>query len=245
MRRLIIILFALTFIHACAAPKTATRPRPDLARLSPAEYPDFTDAKDLAGLGAVGHSWNLSRLPQSKTLVFRRCHYTVPEQINSSNTSAILAVGAFRICGRGVRRVDVYAAAGADGEAFFTGYYTPEIKASGVKNDVYRFPLYAMPDDLVTADLGLFRASLKGEKVAGRVNGKSFVPYYSREEMSGACRKGLEAVWCGDPSIYSSCRCRAPVSWYRRRGAKACQPAEQTAGRRASALLIDQAGGEG
>lgn len=205
MRRLITILLALSFIHACAVPKTATRPRPDLARLSPAEYPDFTDVKDPAGLArAVGHSIEyLSTLPQSKTLDFGEALYTVPEQINSlENFREFLLSGpSARLVDEYVRgSFDVYTA-GADGEAFFTGYYTPEIKASGVKDDVYRFPLYALPDDIVTADLGLFRASLKGEKVVGRVIGKSLVPYFTREEIeNGALAgRGLEAVWCSDP----------------------------------------------
>ena len=57
------------------------------------------------------------------------------------------------------------------------------------------------PDDLITADLGLFRDSLKGEKVVGRVDGKSFVPYFSREQIEGGALagRGLEAAWCSDP----------------------------------------------
>ena len=206
MRRLITILLALSFIHACAAPKTATRPRPDLAKLSPADYPDFTDTKDPAGLArAVGHSIEyLSRLPQSKTFVFGDAHYTVPEQMNALEhfREFLLSGPSARLVDKYVRdNFDVYRAAGADGDVFFTGYYTPEIKVSGVKDDVYGFPLYTLPDDLVTADLGLFRESLKGVKVVGRVNGKSFVPYFSREEIeNGALAgRGLEAAWCSDP----------------------------------------------
>lgn len=206
MRRLITILLALSFIHACAAPKIATRPRPNLAKLSPGDYPDFTDVKDPAGLArAVGHSMEyLSRLPQSKTLVFGDAHYTVPEQMDSlERFREFLQSGpSSRLVDEYVRgSFDVYIAAGADGDAFFTGYYTPEIKVSGTRGGVYRFPLYALPGDIVTADLGLFRDGLKGEKITGRVSGKSFVPYFTRDEIeTGALSgRGLEAAWCADP----------------------------------------------
>ena len=37
---------------------------------------------------------------------------------------------------------------------FLTGYYEPELKGSRTRQGAYQTPLYAMPPDLVTADLG-------------------------------------------------------------------------------------------
>ena len=40
--------------------------------------------------------------------------------------------------------------------ARFSGYYTPELKASRVRGGSYRYPLYERPDDLHVATLGMF-----------------------------------------------------------------------------------------
>lgn len=205
MRRLITILLVLSFIQACAAPKTAVKPAPGLVRLSPPDYPDFLDPKAPAGLArAVGHSIEyLSRLPVSKQIAYGGSVYDVPGQVRSlelfreflsSGPSARLVDGYVK------ENFDVYEAGGVDGDAFFTGYYTPEMKASRLRDDVYRFPLYALPADIVTADLGLFNDGLKGEKLVGRVNGRSFVPYFTRKEIEeGALAgRGLEVAWCAD-----------------------------------------------
>src|SRR5262249_18786419 len=47
----------------------------------------------------------------------------------------------------------------------FTGYYEPELKGSRTRHDAYQTPLYGVPADLVTIDLGLFRDQLKGQRV--------------------------------------------------------------------------------
>jgi membrane-bound lytic murein transglycosylase A len=74
-------------------------------------------------------------------------------------------------------------AAGSDTDALFTGYYEPEIHGSRRRHGVYATPVYGAPDDLVSADLGLFRENLKGEHVTGRVLGHTFVPYFSRAQI--------------------------------------------------------------
>jgi len=73
--------------------------------------------------------------------------------------------------------------AGPDADALFTGYYEPEIHGSHRRHGAYATPIYGLPDDLITADLGLFRESLKGEHVTGRVAGHVFVPYFTRAEI--------------------------------------------------------------
>jgi membrane-bound lytic murein transglycosylase A len=74
-------------------------------------------------------------------------------------------------------------AAGADTEALFTGYYEPELHASRHRHGVYTTPIYGEPDDMVSADLGLFRDDLKGQRVTGRLLGHTFVPYFNRAEI--------------------------------------------------------------
>ena len=82
-----------------------------------------------------------------------------------------------------------------------TGYYEPMLKGSRVRNDRYRYPLYAPPDDLLTVELGEIFPELKSERVRGRLDGKRVVPYWSRSEIdAGQARlSGRELIWLDDP----------------------------------------------
>jgi membrane-bound lytic murein transglycosylase A len=73
--------------------------------------------------------------------------------------------------------------AGGSAQALFTGYYEPELHASRTRHGPYQTPIYGLPDDLVTVDLGLFRDALKNEHIAGRIEGHSLVPYVTRGEI--------------------------------------------------------------
>jgi len=82
-----------------------------------------------------------------------------------------------------------------------TGYYEPMLKGSRVRNNRYRYPLYAPPDDLLTVELGETFPELKSERVRGRLDGKRVVPYWARAEIdAGQARlSGRELVWLDDP----------------------------------------------
>lgn len=67
-----------------------------------------------------------------------------------------------------------------EAEGTFTGYYEPVYRASRTPTPVYSAPLLPRPDDLVEADLGLFRDELKGERIAGRVENGRLTPYEDR-----------------------------------------------------------------
>jgi len=82
----------------------------------------------------------------------------------------------------------------------FTGYYEPQIRGSRKRRAEYQIPVYARPDDLVTADLGVFRPSLKGERIAGRVEEGKLVPYASRAEIDVHGLKHARVLfWTDDP----------------------------------------------
>ena len=78
--------------------------------------------------------------------------------------------------------------AGDTPEGLFTGYYEPELAASHTQHGVYQTPIYGVPNDLLTADLGAFKPELAGEKISGRIEGNKFVPYATRGEID---TKGL------------------------------------------------------
>ena len=108
------------------------------------------------------------------------------------------------------------ATGGASG--LFTGYYEPEVAGSRSPGGRYTTPLLGKPDDLVQVDLGQFAPDLKGRTIAGRVDGRTFVPYYDRAQIEAGAlahdRLGL--LWLADPidafvlQIQGSGRVRLP-----------------------------------
>ena len=90
------------------------------------------------------------------------------------------------------KRFTAFAVASAGSpDALFTGYYEPLVHASRRRHGPFQAPIYGLPNDLVTANLGLFRTSLKGERISGRIENHDLVPYYTRAEIDA---QGLEAA---------------------------------------------------
>jgi len=92
----------------------------------------------------------------------------------------------------------VRAADGAD-SGLITGYYEPFLRGARKRGGANQTPLYKVPDDLVTVDLGSVYPSLKGMRLRGRLSGKTVVPYGSRAEIERARIPGKELVWVDDP----------------------------------------------
>lgn len=89
-------------------------------------------------------------------------------------------------------------------DGVFTGYYEPLLEASYTRTSLYQTPLYSLPTDLVSVDLGQFRADLAGRRIAGRVEGGRLVPYADREAITSGQFGGQEPA----PILYV----RDPVS---------------------------------
>jgi len=87
------------------------------------------------------------------------------------------------------------------GEGTFTGYYEPELRGARRANATYRWPLYLVPDDLVTVDLERFSSELAGKSVVGRVETGRLVPYHDRAAIDEGVLEGrdLELIWLDDP----------------------------------------------
>jgi membrane-bound lytic murein transglycosylase A len=81
-----------------------------------------------------------------------------------------------------------------------TGYYEPLLRGSRVKSSRYRYPLYAVPPDLLTIDLSSVYPDLKHRRLRGRIVGNRVVPYYDRGDIDrdAAPLKGSELVWVDD-----------------------------------------------
>lgn len=78
-----------------------------------------------------------------------------------------------------------------------TGYYEPRLYGSRVKTARFRYPLYGVPDDLLTIDLSEVYPQLKDLRLRGRMQGNRIVPYYNRGEIDTgkAPLQGRELFW--------------------------------------------------
>lgn len=91
---------------------------------------------------------------------------------------------------------------GADGKPAsntVTGYYEPLVRGSRSKSGPNQWPLYAVPDDLLTIDLGKVYPELAGKRVRGKLDGKRVVPYDSRTQIESNGRKPPAIVYVNDP----------------------------------------------
>ena len=95
-----------------------------------------------------------------------------------------------------------YRAANSKAEpGLITGYYEPLLNGSRQRTTRYRYPLYAIPDDLLVVELGDLTPDLKGMRLRGRLDGRRVVPYYSRAEIDAgsALRSAAVLFWVDDP----------------------------------------------
>lgn len=90
---------------------------------------------------------------------------------------------------------------GADGRMLVTGYYEPVVEAAERPGDGYTVPILSVPPDLIEVALDGFDPRFRGERVAGRLDGRRLVPYWTRAEIEAGrlAGRGLELAWARDP----------------------------------------------
>lgn len=102
------------------------------------------------------------------------------------------------------RHYRVYRSIGREpgGQVLFTGYYEPILDGSRTRDSLHACPVYAVPTDLVTIDLSLFSPKFSGERISGRLDGKTVVPYWDRKEIEtfrDFIPKAEVLAWIRDP----------------------------------------------
>ncbi|HEX7559253.1 MAG TPA: MltA domain-containing protein [Usitatibacter sp.] len=96
---------------------------------------------------------------------------------------------------------DPYQVVNADDSAsgMVTGYYEPLLHGSRTRSQRFKYPLYAVPKDLLVIDLSSVYPDLKHRRLRGRLEGNRVVPYYARGDIdTGATLRGNELVWVDD-----------------------------------------------
>lgn len=90
---------------------------------------------------------------------------------------------------------------GRDGQMLITGYYEPILAGSRTASPEYRVPIYGPPGiSLISVDLGAFDDKLRGQRIAGLLQGGKLVPYADRQAIrEQGLLRGKEIAWARDP----------------------------------------------
>lgn len=72
---------------------------------------------------------------------------------------------------------------GSQPDGTFTGYYEAELSGSRTRHGAYQTPVYGLPSDLITVDLGLFHIDVADKTIAGILRGTRLVPYPTRADI--------------------------------------------------------------
>jgi membrane-bound lytic murein transglycosylase A len=87
-------------------------------------------------------------------------------------------------------------------QGLITGYYEPKLSGSRKKTARFRYPLYAVPDDMITIALGEQYPQLKDLRLRGRLIDRRIVPYYDRAQIdSGSTAKSFKALFWVDDAL--------------------------------------------
>ncbi len=180
-------------------------PEKALKKVSSFKYPDFIDDMDYRYLEtSIYQSISyLEKLAPDKKFVFGKDYYSPTHLIRSLETFSkfIRNNPTTKELNNFIKKnYNVYKSVGNNrrGDVLFTGYYIPILHGSLNKSDVFQFPLYALPDDIVFVNLSKFSSSLKGKNIVGRVYGKRLVPYYDRNDIeyeNAINKKAKKIVW--------------------------------------------------
>jgi membrane-bound lytic murein transglycosylase A len=82
-----------------------------------------------------------------------------------------------------------------------TGYYEPLLHGSRTASKRFRYPIYAVPSDLLVIDLSSVYPEFKNRRLRGRIEGNRVVPYLARGDIDRDASpplKGNELVWVDD-----------------------------------------------
>ncbi len=188
---LIIIILQLIWLPGCCKKPVSVVPSPPLHALSTKELPEFKDDLDYEKLiSGIRQSLSyLQRIPADRSFVFGEDTFDTSHMIRSLEyfLQYIQSHPSQQQLQRFIRKnYRVYRSIGRKSteSVMFTGYYEPLLQGSLVPSEIYQYPVFAPPGDLVKIDLGLFAESFKGKKIIGRLSNQTVVPYYSRKEIA-------------------------------------------------------------
>ncbi|VAX19227.1 Membrane-bound lytic murein transglycosylase A [hydrothermal vent metagenome] len=207
--RLIVVGSLLVFTSCALFPTLPPKERPSMKLVS--RFMEVSLADDMPveslRLAAAESIEYLKKINPGKVMRFG-AREVVPAELIASHRRLVAIFEEVKDPKARARRIraefDIYKGNGttSGGNVLITGYFQPLLKARRQPDEVYRWPIYRRPDDLVGVNLGLFSSELKGKTITGRVTDGRLVPYYDRRaiDREGALSgRGLEAAWVKDP----------------------------------------------
>jgi membrane-bound lytic murein transglycosylase A len=209
--KMVIFLMAAVaaLIAGCAAPIKKAPKELALVRKSGFSYPNFTDDLEFEGLeySILKSMAYLQKVPADRIYQFGPDQYDAAHLLQSLEQfmDFIRTNPSNRDLQKFIRsNYLVYQSVGRDqeGEVLFTGYYEPHLNGRLQPDDEFRFPIYALPEDLIKIDLSTFNEKYAGESIVGRYTGETVVPYYDRreiDEQNALADKAQPLAWIKDP----------------------------------------------
>lgn len=198
----------LLLLAGCTLLQRPIPPDSELIRLPVADYPTFTDGLFLDNLvHGIGKSLAyLEKVPPERTFRFGQDHYPAHHLKRSLEVLRDFVTerpGTEALQRFITERFRVYRSSGGEqrNEVLFTGYYEPYLNGRLTPDDRYRYPVYAIPKDLMVIDLTPFGEAYQGKKIVGRIQGKTVVPYPDRQAIeadSGFSRNAEPIAWVDD-----------------------------------------------
>ncbi len=189
----VFLVICLILTGGCAFfGRPPAEPASPLVRLSVKDYPDFADGFFFDNLthGITKSLGYLSKVPAERMFRFGDDAYSAHHLVRSLN--ALRDFVATRPHADALNRFiaahyRVYRSIGGPetGRVLFTGYYEPQLRGSLTPDDRYRYPIYALPEDLLSIDLSPFGDALQGRRIVGRLQGHTVVPYPDRQAIDG------------------------------------------------------------
>ena len=184
------LLIAALALSGCGGGKdSAKREGPALVKLAQDEWPKLHDDMDLASLDEAC-SYSLAYLERTPSKRFSFGEYVLTGQEMAAGIRRFMQI--MFIHSDAANRAEalkrefwLFKSKGSDGEGkvLFTGYYEPVLNASKQPGGGFVNPLYAMPQDLVTIELGLFGDDMPKKRLVGQVKRRKVVPYPDREAI--------------------------------------------------------------
>lgn len=215
-RAAIFWLMCLLLLTGCPSkpPPTPQQPaeRPLLERVSsPAQLPDFQDDGSVGSLRLAiekSLSWYAKN---SREKPVSLGNLSIPSKVFMESIEHFAALADSGPITAEVlwKNFDIFRIVPPDnsGRMFVTGYYEPVVEGNLEPGAEFRCPVYPVPSDLLVIELGRFDPDkFHGERLVGRLQGKYFVPYYSRSEIDG--KKVLEK-----PGAQSVAPLAKPLVW--------------------------------
>ncbi len=208
---LIILMGCGTHMWSCRSTPAVfdpSRPETALVRTPPEQWPELADDMDYDGLVEAARQSlaYLRKLPDDRRFRFGPDRYSKAHMILSLLRFAEFVEtrpGADALNAFLRRKYNLYRSpgAGAPPRVLFTGYYEPFLAGRLTADDRFRYPVYGLPHDLVYVDLAAFSTDWKGRRLTGRLDGRTIVPYYSREDIEKGLIKDRAPViaWVDDP----------------------------------------------